>query len=210
MEKMLVTQALDERDLLRKKIQKNISNLQVIAVKRKKDPNLLNGNDPEKFQNDAKANFQSVNDMIKRLERICNAIIISNATTKITIDEKEMTVAEAISMRKSILTGEDPTAMLFSLLKKQHEQAVSLYTKYDTEASRARDNYMNNMSSREAELSEDQVKSIDMMVDPIRPEYIDPLDLNECLDGMQDNINTKLSKINTAIKISNASTYVEF
>lgn len=210
MEKMLVTQALDERDLLRKKIQKNISNLQVIAVKRKKDPNLLNGNDPEKFQNDAKANFQSVNDMIKRLERICNAIIISNATTKITIDEKEMTVAEAISMRKSILTGEDPTAMLFSLLKKQHDLAVTTYTKYDTEASRARDNYMNNMTSREADLSEDQVKSIDMMVDPIRPEYIDPLDLNECLDGMQDDINTKLSKINTAIKISNASTYVEF
>lgn len=82
MEKMLVTQALNELKLLDDRINKAINDaVLVIAAKRsekKVNPNLTK----EDFEIRAKAGYQSVLDLIERRKKIKAAVVTSNAVTK--------------------------------------------------------------------------------------------------------------------------------
>ena len=97
-EQILVTKALDERDLLKKKIIRAIDDASFVATKRKKDDKCANGYtrgmspvsllDIEEFKQNATSQYQSINDMIKRYNDINAAITLSNATTVITVAGK--------------------------------------------------------------------------------------------------------------------------
>ena len=99
-EKMLVTQALDERDLLVKKINDKIQkasfvdtikpNVELVYNKRIKK---------EEFNRAASSAYQQIMDLIARFQTIDAAIINSNANTKITTSYGTYTVAAAISLR---------------------------------------------------------------------------------------------------------------
>ena len=77
-EKLLVCDALDERDFLRKKIMNAIKESSFIGAKREREDN-VNGVSVSKFEDNAKATYQSIKDMIKRYNAIDIAITQSNA-----------------------------------------------------------------------------------------------------------------------------------
>ena len=103
--KMLVTKALDERDLVAKRIYSAINSLRPLTVKRDKDKNTEFGISEEEFENEAKATYQSITDLIKRYDTISDAITKSNAKTKIKINDEEMTVAQAIQFRTRLTSN---------------------------------------------------------------------------------------------------------
>lgn len=99
-EKMLVTQALDERDLLVKKIGDKIAKASFTDVKKHNEENVIEGRINEKeFCKDAESSYQQILDLIDRFQKIDAAIVASNATTKISTSYGEYTVARAISLR---------------------------------------------------------------------------------------------------------------
>ena len=102
MEKMLVTQALNELKLLDSRIEDATNNaIFVIAAKKnekKVNPNLTK----EDFEIRSKAFYQSIMDLIERRKKIKAAIVASNAVTKVTVHDEEMTVAEAIERKSTI------------------------------------------------------------------------------------------------------------
>ena len=81
-EKMLVTQALDERDLLVKKISDKI--------------------DKDEYAKEAESAYQQIVDLIERFQKIDAAIVASNAETEITTSYGKFTVAGAISLRSRL------------------------------------------------------------------------------------------------------------
>ena len=83
-EKMLVTQALDERDLLVKKIGDKIAKASFTDVKKHTEEKVMEGRLNEAdFSKDAESAYQQIMDLIQRFQKIDAAIVASNAATKI-------------------------------------------------------------------------------------------------------------------------------
>jgi len=102
-EKMLVTQALDERDLLVKKIGDKISKMKLVDVKKRNEEKAAESRvTPEEFASTASAAYQSVMDLIDRFQHIDAAIVASNAASTVKTSYGEFTVAGAIALRNRL------------------------------------------------------------------------------------------------------------
>ena len=72
-EKMLVTQALDERDLLVKKITDKIAKASFVdTIKPNEDKVYAKRIDKEEYAKEAEASYQQINDLIERFQKIAN------------------------------------------------------------------------------------------------------------------------------------------
>ena len=103
MEKLLITQALDERDLLVKKIADKISKAGFVDTIRNNEDTVAKARiAKDDFARQAESAFQQIKDLITRYPKIDAAIVASNATTKVTTSYGEFTVAGAISLRNRL------------------------------------------------------------------------------------------------------------
>lgn len=217
MEKMTISEALDERDYIAKKVQKDIFNLRVATVRREKDKLLTNGQDEEVFKKNGAANYQSILDQIARYKRINVAIVLSNATTKIKLRSgREMTVAEAITLKSNIAKGVDLEDLLASKLTEQYNYAVRKYDDLDDKYNQQRRDLMEHLvSSSEKKSDDSDIDAVDKIVEGYKPVYVDALEnkngsLLDIVNTMNDERENIIKEINSAIKISNATTFVEF
>lgn len=93
-----VTQALAELKLLDKRIGTyTSSSVQWVDVSVKTSPV-----DVARFEARVNAEYQSVQDLIKRRQTIKQAVILSNARTRVKVADWEGTIAEAIELKKSL------------------------------------------------------------------------------------------------------------
>lgn len=84
-EKMLVTQALDERDLLVKKISDKIDKASFVdTIKPNEDKVYSKRIGKEEYAKEAESAYQQIVDLIERFQKIDAAIVASNAETEIT------------------------------------------------------------------------------------------------------------------------------
>ena len=102
-EKMLVTQALDERDLLVKKILDKIDKASFVdTIKPNEDKVYSKRIGKEEYAKEAESAYQQIVDLIERFQKIDAAIVASNAETEITTSYGKFTVAGAISLRSRL------------------------------------------------------------------------------------------------------------
>ena len=210
MEKMLVAEALDERDLLTKKIKTAITNSKYSSVRREKDPKLANGQTDDEFAADAKATFQSIVDMIDRLNRINAAIVLSNANTIIKLRSGiEMTVAAAITKRKQMTIKDDIEDLFIRDLAGQAKGMLELYDSYKKEKEKRETAYKTNFSNRD-KLSKEDAEAIESLLKGDEPVMVDPIGIVKLSQEKQEAYAQLAKEIDTAIKVSNATTVIEF
>lgn len=102
-EKMLVTQALDERDLLVKKITDKIEKTKFVdTIKPNEDKVAAEHVTQEEFAQQAGRAYQQILNLIDRYQKIDAAVVASNAVTKIETSYGTFTVAGAISLRSRL------------------------------------------------------------------------------------------------------------
>ena len=102
-EKMLVTQALDERDLLVKKIGDKIAKANFVdTIRPNEDKVYARRVEKAEFTKEAKAAYQQITDLIARYQKIDAAIVDSNARTEVKTSYGTFTVAGAISLRSRL------------------------------------------------------------------------------------------------------------
>ena len=102
-EKMLVTQALDERDLLAKKIRDKIEKIRLVdCKKRNEDKTVTDRVSAEEFAKNAESAYQQIMDLIDRYQRLESAIIASNASTYVETSRGRLSVAAAIALRNRL------------------------------------------------------------------------------------------------------------
>jgi hypothetical protein len=128
MEKISLTRALVERKRLEDRIVKAIANSKFIDYK-------IGTEGKPMYDSESKANYQSVNDLIDRRNKIISKMAIANATEKVTIAGEEMTIAEAIARKNSIYLDEK---LLYSLKnqyanirEEKEENAFSMESKFE-------------------------------------------------------------------------------
>lgn len=223
-EKLLVAQALDERDFLYEKLSKAINDATFVLGVKEKDV-IYKGKSIEDWEKDIAANYQSITDQIDRYDRICRAITLSNATTTIKFSNgKEMTVAEALALKANIkvtssrgvrnMIDKTPLRTLLLIkMQRQIESVTEFEERTELDQQRNRDRYIQTQIENQGgnkDVSEQFIKSIDTIIAPFNAKRIDPVKIEEKFKAMDDETKSTAAEIETLIKISNATTYIEF
>lgn len=215
MEKMLVTQALDERDLLVKKINDKIAKLEPLDVIRNNaETGIESRMTREDFKTATESAYQQIIDLIDRFDRLDAAIVNSNANTMIRVCEKEMSVAGAIALRNRMITVGSSKDFERSLINAMQRKLidVSATIKSENNLVAATANSMRmSILGKDAKTKDDKpLAVVDAYVSENSMVMMDPLGVAGKIDDMTAGRDAILRELDTAIKVSNATTAIEF
>lgn len=198
MSSVSVTQALSELKLLRSRIQHATNGSRLIALKKKRD--MLDSN---KFAVEARASYQSFTDLLARYNQLKAAIVLSNATTSVTIGDKTYTVADAVERKRTIAFEK---AML-NTMKQQFEQVKREHEAH-TVSEQARVERL-----LQSELSKDSKTNVEVITQLTetflaqnKAEVLDPLGLEAKISEMNRSIEEFETKVDWVLSESNGRT----
>lgn len=206
-EKMSVHKALAELKLLDARIEKAMKECPYVVVVRNCDTK-VSGVDIDKYTEQIKASYKSINDLIRRRNAIKAAVILSNATAKAKVVDQEYTVAEAIDMK---LHGIEFKKKLLQELKQAYNKAQST-----ADASNGRDLDVRAESFLKSIFSTTDIKGASEEVQKSREDFVkkqtmvlkDPLDIQQEIKSLEDEINKFSAEIDAALSVSNATTEI--
>ena len=217
-ESMLVTQALDERDLLVKKINEKIVKIKLVDTKKHNEEKTVNERvTVDEFTKTAQAAWQQITDLIERYRRLDAAIVASNAATLIETAQGSMTIAAAIALR-SRLRGDGiydaKGAFEDSLIEQAQRQYLQSVTTAENRnkllESKADDMRMA-ILGRDAKTKDDApLEVVTAFIQANTTEVIDPLGVEKKVQDLRERLDALNSELDTKIKVSNATTMIEF
>ena len=216
-EKMLVTQALDERDLLVKKITDKIAKASFYDTTiPNEDEVYANRITKDAYTKEAEAAYQQIVDLIDRYQKIDAAIVDSNAKTEITTSYGTFTVAGAISLR-SRLKGQgayngdaDFECKLQRKMANEYAERVRFCDLKNSQLQNTAEEMRLSILGRDAKTKDDKPLSVvEAYVKENTTELVDPLDVKKKLEALDEKRDTLLTELDTQIKVSNATTFIE-
>lgn len=217
-EKMLVTQGLDERDLLVKKINEKIVKIKLVDTKKHNEEKTVNERvTVDEFTKTAQAAWQQITDLIERYRRLDAAIVASNAATLIETAQGSMTIAAAIALR-SRLRGDGiydaKGAFEDSLIEQAQRQYVQSVTTAENRnkllESKADDMRMA-ILGRDAKTKDDApLEVVTAFIQANTTDVIDPLGVEKKVQELRERLDALSSELDMKIKVSNATTMIEF
>lgn len=216
-DKMLVTQALDERDLLVKKIQDKIAKASFVDTIKPNEEKVLDARvSRDEFSKDAESAYQQIQDLIDRFQKIDAAIVASNAKTTIKTTYGDFTVAGAISLR-SRLRGAgsyDGDADFESALQRKMEHdfntRVELAESKNKQLQNTAENMRLSILGKDTKVKDEKpLEVVEAYVRENTTEIVDPLDVQKKVADLVEKRNTLITELDTQIKVSNAITFIE-
>ena len=214
--RLLVTQALDERDLLNKKINDKIMSAVFVDVVKHNEETVLNRRiDRETFQKEAQSTYQQINDLIERYKNIEAAIVESNANTFIETSYGKFSIAAAIALRNR-LRGDlkfdgkaDFETTLYQRMKRAYEDCVTtMELKNDALAETAEQMRLSILGKETKVKNDKPLEVVETYVKENSMELADPLNIVSKMEQLQERKDKLLSELETQIKVSNATTVI--
>ena len=210
---MTAHQALAELKVIDDRIMKAISSgVYVTANKHSNDK--ISGVTVATFKDSMKSAHQKASDLIARRNAIKRALVLSNATTKVTIGGEEYTVAEAIEMKNH---GMEFKRIFMETMSVQFNRAKNEIWKNSGEMLEEKaEKYI--LAFIQAQPKDSKMTANDETVKSLRKDYIerntydliDPLDIEKRIAAMQEEIDNFNVEIDAALSVSNATTVIEF
>ncbi|MBR1599655.1 MAG: hypothetical protein IJ661_12195 [Lachnospiraceae bacterium] len=216
-EKLLVTQALDERDLLIKKIGDKIGNASFLDSVKPNEEKVLNAQQTrDEFAKKVSSAYQQIEDLITRFAKIDAAIVASNAATMIETSYGSFTVAAAISLRSRIKgigsfgSEADFEGMLYKKLTGEYEDMVQRIDLKNRQLQSTAENMRLSILGKDSKVKNDKpLDVVDAYVKENTTELVDPLDIQKKAEQLKEKRDALLTELDTQIKVSNATTFVE-
>ncbi len=220
MEKILMAEALDLRDFLKKKIQDQIKKATFVVVVQEQTKN-YQGKPVETYETSIQEEYQSIKDQIDRYNRLCRAITLSNATTTITFkDGTTMTIAEAIQLKKNKRVGVfskealSLTDLLLNEMQDQAKDAISAEDNYNRNLERMRNQYIDtkiaNSGNTKEPVTPEFLAAVDQFIKPFGVKVINPISIKDQVEELKAQRDKFDSEVETLLKVSNATTVIEF
>ena len=217
-EKMLVTQALDERDLLVKKISDKICKARFVDTAKRNETKVYEARiTKEDFDKEAKAAFQQIMDLIDRYQKIDAQIVNSNANTYIETTYGKMSVASAIALRGRMRgTGSyedraDFEGNLKQVMQQQYEYSVQFAEERNQKLQSTAENMRLSILGKDTRVKEDKpLEVVETYVKENTTELADPLGVVKKLAEVPETRAPLLRERDTHIKVSKATTYIGF
>ncbi len=216
-DKMLVTQALDERDLLVKKINDKIEKANFVDTIKPNEEKVLDARvSREEFAKEAEGAYQQIQDLIDRFQKIDAAIVASNANTKINTSYGEFTVAGAISLRSRLrgigsYDGEaDFEAALQLKMEKDFQKRLSAVELKNKQLQSTAESMRLSILGKDNKVKDEKpLEVVEAYVKENTTELVDPLDVQKKTAMLKEKRDTLLTELDTQIKVSNATTFIE-
>lgn len=214
--RMLVTQALDERDLLVKKIGDKIQKASFVDTARKNEEKVLEGCMPRtEYCRRAESAYQQIMDLISRYQQIDAAIVASNASTWIETSYGRFTVAGAISLRGRLRCcgvyeeEADFETNLCEKMEQEYQSRVQAAEAKNKQLQSTAEQMRLSILGRDSKAREE--KPLEVMETYVREnttELVDPLDIRRKIELLEEKRDTLLKELDTQIKVSNATTFI--
>ena len=211
-ENMTVHQALVEVKMGDKKINQLLSNLgdfKMIGVNTNPDSPkaTINGISVETFISNAKSTYQKIKDIYNRVDAIKAAISKSNASTKINVGGKEMSIAEAIYQMKY---GIKNKKLLLTNLQTQFKTAQINMKSAEMNVEEKLERSVANLFGKDnVKANTDEVLDYkDKYKNKYMPVMIDPINIQETINKLSEEIDQFEMNVDSAIQVSNATTTI--
>ena len=216
-EKMLVTQALDERDLLVKKITDKIAKASFVDTIKPNEEKVYDKRIAKAdFAKEAESSYQQIMDLIDRFQKIDAAIVDSNAKTQITTSYGTYTVAGAIALRGRMrgagaYDGEaDFEGKLQIKLATEYSERVRFCDTKNSQLQSTAEEMRLSILGRDTKTKDEKpLGVVDAYVKENTTELVDPLEVKKKLEELEEKRNKLLTELDTQIKVSNATTFIE-
>lgn len=204
MAQISITRALAEVKSLNDRIEK--ATRQGVFVTVTVGGKTTNGQDLQSATQTLKSNLQQVTDLIERRQAVKTAIIRSNAVATVTINGKELTVAEAIERKGSI----DKERALMSVLQQQLGQARAVTERNNVQMQGRIDTMLQAAVGKERKATEDELEAISKPYTSSNVTApLDPNGLEAVILKMEADINGFLFEVDFALSEANAKTLIE-
>ena len=165
---------------------------------------------------EAEAAYQQINDLIRRFQLIDAAIVESNAKTEVNTSYGTFTVAGAISLRSRLrgmdaYDGEaDFEGRLKNKLNNEYSERVQFCDMKNGQLQSTAESMRLSILGRDAKAKDDKpLGVVDAYMKENTTELVDPLDVKKKVDMLEEKRNILLTELDTQIKVSNATTFIE-
>ena len=198
-EKMTIHKALAELKIVDDRIISAI-NGGTYCVVNKHSNEKIKGVPVKEYEGVMQGYYDKATDLIKRRNAIKRAVVLSNATTKVSINGIEYTVAEAIEMKNH---GVEFDEKMLTALKKQYDkpQAEILKQNGDDLEKRAEQYVIGIYGSKEGKTNTDDFEKTNELIDPIK--------ILDKINTLEENIASFKAEVDAALSTSNAVTEIE-
>lgn len=206
-EKMTVHKALAELKIIDDRIISAI-NGGTYCVANKHSNEKIKGVSVDEYKRVMQGFYDKATDLIKRRNTIKRAVVLSNASTKVSVNGEEYTVAEAIEMKNH---GVEFDEMMLQMLNKQYNKAQAEILKQngDDLEKRAEQYVIGIYGSKEGKTNTDDFEKTkkDFMTANAF-ELVDPIKILDKVNALEEKIASFKSEIDAALSTSNALTEI--
>ncbi len=214
--KMLVTQALDERDLLVKKINDKIHAATFTDIIKHNEDNVYERRlTREEYKKEVESTYQQICDLIERYNMLEAAIVQSNATNFIETSYGRFSVAGAISLRNRMrgdakFAGKaDFESNLLHKMKERYNCCVGAIERKNQALAQTAEDMRLSILGRDVKVKDDKpLEVVETYIRENTMELADPLDIVAKMAQLQEKKDKLLSELETQIKVSNATTFI--
>ena len=204
--KISITRGLSELKVLKNRYEREIRDAKLIGVSvGKKMVSPYTSYKPSDFEEQAKAGFQSLVDLEKRIIEIKTKIDQSNFITKVKVAGQEMTVLEAIEMKNLV----DLKEQRLLLLKQQLKSARNSFEEAEKKnRERVEKNVADQTAAgtKDANLEAEIKESIDRLY-PLA--IIDPIKVEDEIKQEEKFLEDFKGEVDFVLSESNSLTYIE-
>ena len=207
-EKMTIHKALAELKVIDDRIMNAISGA-TFCIANKHSNEKIKGVPVSEYEKVMQGHYDKANDLIKRRNAIKRAVVLSNAVTKVKIDEVEYTVAEAIEMKNH---GVEFDKLLLTQLQTQYNraQAEILRQNGDDLEKRAEQYVVGLYGSKEGKTNtEDFEKTKRDFITAQSFELVDPIKILDKINALEEKIAKFVADVDSILSTSNAITEIE-
>ena len=204
-DKISITRALAEIKLLDSKIESAIQKFEPVTYVEGKSKVTSVGTTVEGFNEKAKSSYQSITDLIERRNNIKAKVIQSNALTKVTIDKKEYTVAEAIERKNSI----NNELNLLSKLKQSYSNNKNKVEAGNSKVRANIDKQLELLAGSDKNKTESVDNFVKLALENQQFSLVDVLKVEELIDELSNSIYEFQSNVDFTLSESNALTTIE-
>ena len=209
MRKISITRALQELKLLDQRINKEINSTKFITTKKVKSEKLQNGiMTVKEFEDNAKAKFQSLNDLISRRKIIKSLIVESNAKTTVEINGVTYTVADAIERKTSI----EYDKKVLDMLKRQLSSCTTNLETENARIEQSKQQFINSVVGRDSvdsKLISDTTEIANKKFEGEETVLVDPINIAKTIDKLEDDIIGFENEVDMVLSEINGITMIE-
>lgn len=207
-ETMTIHKALCELKTLDTRIKKEIGSKPFVFANKHSNTK-VNGVEIGEYKNEIVATFQSINDLINRRNAIKRAVVLSNATTHVTVCGVDYTVAEAIDMKAN---GLRLKRCLVAKIASDNQRARSdCFSNNENALEQRATAYIATLygSTDMKNASKDAQDAYKAFIEAQTYEVVDPIGAVDVIEKLNKEISDFMVEVDSALSVSNAITTIE-